>query len=116
MGRFARLVIHHRRIVSALWLVLFIGGLFSASQLGNRWAPDFSLPGQPGDQAERQLIDTYGVSSLGRLRRRRHRHEGGPSHTTRRLSKGVFRRVGRDAAGPQVARWSTSQAQAIPAS
>ena len=29
MERLARLVMHHRRIVSAVWLVLFIGGLFS---------------------------------------------------------------------------------------
>jgi RND superfamily putative drug exporter len=61
--RFAELVMHHRRIVSGIWLVLFLGGLFSVSPLSERWALDFSLPGQPGDQAERQLIDTYGVST-----------------------------------------------------
>jgi RND superfamily putative drug exporter len=61
--RLAHLVIHHRRVVSALWLVLFIGGLFSASALSNRWTLDFSLPGQPGDRAEQRLIDTYGVST-----------------------------------------------------
>src|SRR4051812_49405387 len=55
---------HHRRIVSAVWLVLFLGGLFSTTQLGSRWSLDFSLPGQPGDQAEQQLIDTYGVSTF----------------------------------------------------
>src|SRR4051812_35636898 len=54
---------HHRRIVSALWLILFVGGLLSASQLGSRWTLDFSTPGQPGDTAEQQLIDTYGVST-----------------------------------------------------
>jgi RND superfamily putative drug exporter len=64
MERLARLVMHHRRIVSALWLVLLVGGLFSAGQLKNKWSLDFSLPGQPGDNAQRQLIDTYGVSSI----------------------------------------------------
>src|SRR3954467_10197596 len=63
MERFARLVMRHRRIVSGLWLVLFLGGLASASPLGDRWSLDFSLPGQPGDNAEQQLIDTYGVST-----------------------------------------------------
>ena len=63
MERLARLVMHHRRIVSALWLALFIGGLFSAGALSNRWTLDFSLPGQPGDRAEQQLIKTYGVST-----------------------------------------------------
>src|SRR3954468_19295262 len=61
--RLARLVMHHRRIVSALWVALFIGGLLSASALNNRWTLDFSLPGQPGDRAEQQLIDKYGVST-----------------------------------------------------
>jgi putative drug exporter of the RND superfamily len=64
MERLARLVMRHRRIVSALWLALFVGGLFSASHLSDRWAYDFSLPGQPGDRAEHQLFDTYGVSSM----------------------------------------------------
>jgi putative drug exporter of the RND superfamily len=64
MERLARLVMQHRRIVSAVWLALFIGGLFSASHLSGRWTYDFSLPGQPGDRAEHQLLDTYGVSSM----------------------------------------------------
>ena len=77
MERLARLVMHHRRIVSAFWLALFVGGLFSAGQLGDRWALDFSLPGQPGDRAEQQLIDTYGVSTFDTYVARRHR-AGGP--------------------------------------
>ena len=63
MERFARLVMHHRRIVSAIWLALFIGGMVSVGPLADRWSLDFSLPGQPGDNAEQQLIDTYGVST-----------------------------------------------------
>ncbi|MBA3310533.1 MAG: MMPL family transporter, partial [Nocardioidaceae bacterium] len=64
MERLARLVMHHRRIVSAFWVVLFLGGMFSASQLSDRLSLDFSLPGQPGDDAENQLIETYGVSTF----------------------------------------------------
>jgi RND superfamily putative drug exporter len=55
---------HHRRIVSAIWLALFLGGLVSVTQLGSRWTLDFSTPGQPGDKAEQQLVRTYGVSTL----------------------------------------------------
>jgi RND superfamily putative drug exporter len=44
--------------------VLLVGGLFAAGGLSNRWSLDFSLPGQPGDDAEQQLIDTYGVSTF----------------------------------------------------
>jgi RND superfamily putative drug exporter len=64
MERLARLVMHHRRIVGAVWLTLFVGGLFSSTQLAHRWTFDFSLPGQPGDTAEHELLDTYGVSSM----------------------------------------------------
>jgi len=62
--RLARLVMHHRRIISAFWLVLFVAGVASASQLSGRLTLDFSLPGQPGDTAEQQLIETYGASSF----------------------------------------------------
>lgn len=64
MERLARLVMHHRRIVSAFWLLLFVVGAASASQLSSRLTLDFSLPGQPGDTAEQQLIETYGASSF----------------------------------------------------
>ena len=64
MERLARLVMRHRRIFSAIWVVLFLGGLFSAGQLGDRLSLDFSLPGQPGDDAEQRLIQTYGVSTF----------------------------------------------------
>ena len=86
MERLARLVMHHRRIVSAIWLALFLGGLFSAGQLGNRWTLDFSLPGQPGDSAEQQLIDTYGVSTFDTLRRRGH-GAGGPDRRGERATR-----------------------------
>jgi len=62
--RLARLVMHHRRIVSVFWLLLFVVGAASASQLSSRLTLDFSLPGQPGDTAEQQLIETYGASSF----------------------------------------------------
>ena len=64
MERLARLVMHHRRIVSAIWVALFLGGLFSVSALSDRWTLDFSLPGQPGDQAEQQLIDRFDSSTF----------------------------------------------------
>ncbi len=64
MERLARLVMHHRRIISAVWLVLFIAGGVAASQLSGHLSLDFSLPGQPGDTAEQQLIKTYGASSF----------------------------------------------------
>src|SRR5436190_6333994 len=55
---------HHRRIVRAIWIVLFVAGMAAASGLSDRLSLDFSLPGQPGDTAEKQMIDTYGTSSF----------------------------------------------------
>jgi RND superfamily putative drug exporter len=54
----------HRRIVSLFWLLMFVVGGASASQLSGRLSLDFSLPGQPGDTAEQHLIRTYGTSSF----------------------------------------------------
>ncbi len=62
--RLARLVMRHRRIVSVFWLVVFFAGAVSASQLSSRLSLDFSLPGQPGDTAEQQLVKTFGTSSF----------------------------------------------------
>lgn len=62
--RLARLVMHHRRIVSAFWIVMLLAGGYSASQLTDRLTLDFSLPGQPGDKAEQTLTKAYGVSSF----------------------------------------------------
>jgi RND superfamily putative drug exporter len=64
MERLARLVMHHRRVVSATWLALFIGGILAAGPLADRWALDFSLPGQAGDNAEQELIQKHGVSTF----------------------------------------------------
>ncbi|MDX6318920.1 MAG: putative drug exporter of the superfamily, partial [Nocardioidaceae bacterium] len=63
MERLARFVMHHRRIVSLVWLLLFVAGGISASGLSSRLTFDFSLPGQPGDTAEQQLVSRFGAST-----------------------------------------------------
>jgi RND superfamily putative drug exporter len=55
---------HHRIVVSVFWIVMLFVGVFSASQLTDRLTLDFSLPGQPGDKAENQLVKEFGVSSF----------------------------------------------------
>ena len=64
MERLARTVMRHRLVVSLFWLAMFVGGILAAGQLGDRLTFDFSLPGQPGDTAEKQLMETYGISSF----------------------------------------------------
>jgi len=61
--RFTELVLRHRRAVVLAWLILLVTGGAAASRLSDRLTFDFSLPGQPGYQTERQLLATYGTSS-----------------------------------------------------
>ena len=63
MERFARLVLRHRRTVIAVWLLLFVAGGVAAGRLSDRLTFDFSLPGQPGDTAEKALMTDFGASS-----------------------------------------------------
>jgi putative drug exporter of the RND superfamily len=55
---------HHRIVVSIFWLVMFIAGIAASSVVTDRLSLDFSLPGQPGDDAENLMIDNYGTSSF----------------------------------------------------
>jgi len=57
--RLAEFVLHHRRLVMLLWLLLFVVGGISAGQVSNRLTIDFSLPGQPGYETEKELLATF---------------------------------------------------------
>ena len=60
-------VLRHRRLVGLFWLIVVIAGAAAAGRVGERLTFDFSLPGQPGYQAEQQLVRDYGVSSFDTL-------------------------------------------------
>jgi putative drug exporter of the RND superfamily len=59
----ARLVLHHRLLVVLGWLVLLVAGGVVAGPVTDRLTFDFSLPGQPGYEADAQLLETFGASS-----------------------------------------------------
>ena len=59
----AHFVLRHRLLVGLVWLVLFVAGVAAAGPVSGRLSFDFSLPGQPGFQAEQQLIATFGAST-----------------------------------------------------
>ncbi|MGB8254685.1 MAG: MMPL family transporter, partial [Pseudonocardiaceae bacterium] len=67
MERFAEVVLRHRGAVVLLWLVLLVAGVAAAGGLSDRLSFDFSLPGQPGYEAEQRLVASYGVSSADTL-------------------------------------------------
>lgn len=63
-ARLARFVLKHRRVVMVGWLVVFLAGAVSASQISKRLELDFSLPGQPGYETAQKIIDTYGNGGI----------------------------------------------------
>src|SRR5262249_15836029 len=63
MSTFVRFVLRHGRLVALAWLVVFLVGGATAGQLSGRLSADFSLPGQPGQVAEKELKQTYGTNS-----------------------------------------------------
>jgi len=65
--RFVEAMLRHRRLVTLVWLVLFVAGGATASRLPDRLTFDFSLPGQPGYTAEERLVSEYGVSTADTL-------------------------------------------------
>jgi RND superfamily putative drug exporter len=49
--------------VLVAWILLFLVGGATAGRLSQRLTLDFSLPGQPGYQTDKQLIEAYGQTS-----------------------------------------------------
>ena len=60
MSSLAGLVLKHRRVVIAFWLVMLAVGAMSAGTATDRLTFDFSLPGQPGYETEQQILRIYG--------------------------------------------------------
>jgi RND superfamily putative drug exporter len=63
----ARFVLRHRLLVGLAWLALLLAGGVAAGPTAGRLTFDFSLPGQPGYEAEQQLISTFGTSTADTL-------------------------------------------------
>jgi len=59
MRRLGEVVLHHRKLVMLLWLVIAVAGISVTSTVNNRLTVDFSLPGQPGDEAANKIIEAF---------------------------------------------------------
>src|SRR5215218_6800235 len=59
MVRLTEFVLRHRRLVMLFWLLMFFVGIFAAGKTSERLTIDFSLPGQPGYETEKQILDIY---------------------------------------------------------
>jgi len=58
--RLAEFVLRRKLIVVLLWLVAMVAGGATAGTTVERLGVDFSLPGQAGYEAEKQIVETYG--------------------------------------------------------
>ena len=64
MEKLTRWVLHHKLIVVLFWVVVTLIGFASASGLSNVLSKDFSLPGQPGYEANQALLQQYGNGGI----------------------------------------------------
>ncbi|MEO5577058.1 MAG: MMPL family transporter, partial [Gaiellaceae bacterium] len=64
MERLADYVVHHRRIVIGVWILLTAFGAFSAGQVADRWLEDFSIPGASGYEADQRAAAKLGNGEL----------------------------------------------------
>lgn len=60
LGRLARGILQHRKLVLIAWLIVLIAGGSAASHVSSRLSVDFSLPGQPGYRTGLRILQTYG--------------------------------------------------------
>ena len=60
MIRLTEFVLRHRKLVMLFWLVMLVVGGVAAGRTADRLTVDFSLPGQPGYETEKQILDIYG--------------------------------------------------------
>jgi RND superfamily putative drug exporter len=67
MTRLANIVLGHRRLVVAVWLVLTVFGAFSAGQVSKRWFQSFSIPGYSAYEANQRMLKTFGSGEAAPL-------------------------------------------------
>jgi putative drug exporter of the RND superfamily len=58
--RLAEFVLRHKIYVLLFWVVMFVVGVGAAGQTSKRLVVDFSLPGQPGYETEKELLAKFG--------------------------------------------------------
>jgi putative drug exporter of the RND superfamily len=64
LKRLAQYVVHHRRLVIGVWILLTAFGAFSAGQVADRWLEDFSIPGASGYEANQRAFAELGNGEL----------------------------------------------------
>ena len=60
MRRLAEIVLRHRLVIVIAWVLVFLAGGVVSSTVADRMTVNFSLPGQPGNEAANKIIAAFG--------------------------------------------------------
>ena len=60
LERLARSVIHHRKLVVGIWIVLTLVGAYATKAVSDRWLDQFSVPGYSAYEANQRALKTFG--------------------------------------------------------
>ena len=58
-------IVHHRRNVLTLWLILVVIGLFGSSHLNSNISTSLSVPGSQSEQADKIMANHFGENTQG---------------------------------------------------
>jgi uncharacterized membrane protein YdfJ with MMPL/SSD domain len=61
MAGWSRFVLGHKRLVLLFWLVCLVPAVLGTMQVGGRLSADTAMPGEPGYQANQEILRRYGT-------------------------------------------------------
>jgi RND superfamily putative drug exporter len=65
MSALSEFVLRHKVLIVLFWLAVFACGVFASSEVGDRLSQDFSFPGEPGYEANVDILEKYGNGGPG---------------------------------------------------
>ena len=65
MAALSEFVLRHKVLVVLFWLAVFVCGVLASSKVGDRLSQDFSFPGEPGYEANVDILENYGNGGPG---------------------------------------------------
>jgi RND superfamily putative drug exporter len=65
MSALSEFVLRYKVVVVLFWFAVFACGVFASSEVGDRLSQDFSFPGEPGYEANVDILNKYGNGGPG---------------------------------------------------
>ncbi|HEY3908134.1 MAG TPA: MMPL family transporter [Streptosporangiaceae bacterium] len=99
MTGWSRWVLAHKWLIVGFWLIAIVAGAAAGSKVSGKLSQEFSLPGEPGHEANVAILRTYGNGGLQQALVAVVRLPGGQTISTasaRRALSGAFGVLGRE--------------------